>query len=325
MTRTILLKWVGFIIVFVVKANFGICQSQQTIIMYPDSLVGGLNSNVRERQKVEYAQSIQGVEMKKVIVKLDKPTHFFNATRNILANGTSVEQIDHFLLIAGDSVVIDRDLKIIFSRKNSLNIDHFMTTQIGYISDERKIGDLVKKKGVAGFLNYVNEVYNENEDRIQKTDLDNDVKKALSSFNYIIKCKKQVSMPYASLLPKSQKLLDSTYAIIEKDHSKLTMVDSQFEYAILYKLLNYYLLKNQITDDLWNNLDRLSTFPFLKRFIINSLIGADSVDPKRRDQLYNQAKRSRVNDPQIDSIYLTLRDRLPTIELKALQNLEQIL
>lgn len=311
----------GLILFFGLNVLCGFCQNQRTIITYPVALAINLNANSRIEERIK---SIQGLEMRKVSFEVDKPIHFFDAKLIKNKDGLSFDEVNNFLVMPGDSVIIDSNRRVIFSNKNSLNIDNLISGKSSIIFETKEITDFIKKRDLKAFLFHLDTIYNENENRIHNSGFNDKIKNALSDFNYILKCKKQLAMPYEMFLPKSQQLLDSLYNVIEQDYQRLALVNTQFEYTILYRLLNYHLVKNNIQGDLWSNLNKLVPFPFLKQFMIEGIVGANSSDPRRRDKLYEQIKNAKVNDRQIDSVYLSLRDKKPVIENRLLSSPAQV-
>ncbi len=311
----------GLLLFFCLSTFAGFCQNQRTIITYPAALAINLNTQAKNEERLK---SIDSLELRKLSMKADRPIHFFDAKLIRDKNGSSTEEVYDFLVMPGDSVIIDSGRRVVFSNKSALNIDGLIGGNGSIIFESKETADFIKTEGLSAFLFHLDTMYNNNENRIHNSGFDEPIKKALSDFNYILKCKKQLAIPFGTLLPKSRQLLDSLFNGIEQDYQRLTLVDTQFEYTILYRLLNYHLLKSNIKGDLWNNLDRLPTLPFLKHFVIMGMQNADNSDPGRRDQLYEQVKKAKINDWQIDSIYFSLRDKKPVFEDRVLSNPAQV-
>lgn len=311
----------GLLLFFCLSTFAGFCQNQRTIITYPAALAINLNTHAKNEERL---QSIDSLELRKLSMKANRPIHFFDAKLVRDKNGSSIEEVYNFLVMPGDSVIIDSSRRVVFSNKSALNINDVVGGKGSIIFENNEIRDFINTKGISAFLLHLDTMYKNNERRIHNSGFDEPMKKALSDFNYILRCKKQLAMPFGTLLPKSRQLLDSLFSGIEQDYQRLTLVDTQFEYTILYRLLNYHLLKRDIKGDLWDNLDRLPPLPFLKHFIVMAIENADNSDPRRRDQLYEQVKSAKLNDWQIDSIYFSLRDRKPVIENRVLSSPAQV-
>ncbi|KQB99546.1 TlpA disulfide reductase family protein [Pedobacter sp. Hv1] len=320
MTRSILL----FLSLFMIWSFSVNGQKKQSMIIYPDEVPIILSSTYNFNQTVKKSVDFNGVKVSKIAITIDRPTHLYYINSSINEGRIFFDNYSS-IVMPGDSLIFIDEKRVKYSPFNSQLIDSLLSMDLTYdlLSTDRK--KLIAQQSLKDRVQNIETTYQQNDEKIGGLKLTDSLKKVLTDFNYILKCKSIVGIKTQSLTVKEQKTIDSLYRNISVNYKQLEQINSPFAVTIYHRLMARYLTSLGIPDDkLIDNFDKLSRFPFLTAYLKLSLYGANESSPKERDKLFVAIEAAKLANSELTKLYLELKNKRPVFENKILPNLDQI-
>ena len=243
-------------------------------------------------------------------VFISKPTHLFFSDIIINKSNKMLHQYGSLLIFPGDSITLDRrNLKIISSTGYQKMLDSILDMEEVYTAIS--IRNLVEKKGVKYSLHHIENIFQENQRKIEllKAFLGIKYIKAISQFNFIIKCNEicKIDISKQSYSKYEASLLDSCYIWMIPMLKDIASINSPFSYGIIHNLTIYNALeKGAPAGNIWNYfqlMDRKTLFSEAYRsfllFYLNNTFDGTTVNLEDKIKLIRKAG---IEDNRFDSL-----------------------
>ena len=300
-------------------------QKRESVITYPERAAIILNSTFSLNQVIKKDTNLNGIKILKMMISIDRPTHVYYLNSRIKDKSIFIDNYSS-IVMPGDSLIFLNEKRIKYSPFNNQSIDSLLAMDLTYrllSTDKRKFIDQQQLKDRTPDIE---STYQKNRQRIEELRLTDTLKKVLSAFNYILKCKTIVEIKEKGFTPKEEKTIDSLYQSILINYKQLELINSPFVVTIYYRLMARYLASLGIqADQFLDNLGRLSRFPFLTNYLKLALYGRNESSPKERDELFTAIKAAKLDNPELTKVYVELKNKRPVFENKVLPDLDQIL
>jgi len=256
------------------------------------------------------------------------PIHIFSAELFVAAPGSPVTEEYHtLLLIPGDSIVINKEKKVVYSTHGIGYIDSIIDNRNIYsLQRGQLVAKTLKEHGLKYVLNQANGRYKASEEIINKLPKDDiELVTALHKLNYLSKAAVIGAIPFdhKSFTSFEKSSIDSLYKEIERKIDVGLELNSPFSYPVLHSLISYNaFMQGKPTQNFWNYFTavdpKIKQGNLYKSLLLN-VISLNFNSDKRIDNMTKTI--ARITDAGIvDSRYDSLLQEKIAFRQKSLQS-----
>ena len=239
-------------------------------------------------------------------INIIRPTNLFYLESK-LNNGKIENSIESLLLFPGDNILIDNQTKKVIS---STGISTFIDRIINIPSQCYPIPKTIKNINTKDQLRDIFNRYISNQQIINKLNIGNIYKDALSQLNLIIKYQLISQIPFKIFSSIELKQRDSLNNEMLGNAELINSINSSFKQDIFYNLISFNAFKNDKSVDLnniWKLFDKvdikIKESHFYQEYLVSAIIGTFKYKPeylKEISQILTQAKNA--NNPALDTL-----------------------